>query len=87
MRQSPKTAKGIFLAALDADPAERAVVLDGLCAGDPTLRHHVEALLRAHDEPDSFLDSPRIDLGLLDAVGNPRVALRTLRDTAESGGG
>ena len=59
MSQSPKTAKDIFLAALDADPAARVILLDDLCAGDVELRRQVEALLRDHDEPDSFLDSPR----------------------------
>ena len=62
MSQTSKSAKDIFLAALDREPAERAAVLDDLCAGDAALRRHVEALLQVHDEPDSFLDSPRIDL-------------------------
>jgi len=51
------TAKDIFLAALDADPAAWIALLDDLCAGDVELRHQVEALLQVHDEPDSFLDS------------------------------
>jgi len=56
--------RDIFLGALDAAPAERAAFLDEACAGDATLRRQVEALLRVHNEPDSLLDSPRIDLGL-----------------------
>ena len=40
-----------------------------MCAGDAALRRQVEALLRVHDEPDSLLDSPRIDLGLRDDPG------------------
>ena len=69
MPQPPKTAKDIFLAALDADPAARVVLLDDLCAGDVELRRQVEALLQVHDEPDSLLDGPRIDLGLSAETG------------------
>ena len=69
MSQPPKTARDIFLAALDADPAARVVLLDDLCAGDVELRRQVEALLQVHDEPDSFLDGPRIDLGLSAETG------------------
>ena len=64
MSQSKKTAKDIFLVALDTEPAERAAFLDEACAEDATLRRQVEALLRVHDEPDSLLDGPRIDLGI-----------------------
>jgi len=64
MPQPPRSVRDIFLGALDAAPAERAAFLDEACAGDATLRRQVEALLRVHNEPDSLLDSPRIDLGL-----------------------
>ena len=40
------------------DPAARAAYLDGACGGDAGLRSRVEALLRAHDQPDSLLDHP-----------------------------
>jgi eukaryotic-like serine/threonine-protein kinase len=60
----PRTAKDIFLAALDRQPAERGALLDEACAGDAALRRQVEALLRVHDEPDSLLDRPRIPLNL-----------------------
>ena len=40
------------------DPAARAAYLDGACGGDAGLRARVEALLRAHDRPDSFLGTP-----------------------------
>ncbi len=56
--------KAIFLAAAEkATPAERAAFLDGACAGDAALRHRVEALLKAHDEPGSFPVEPPIDRG------------------------
>ena len=44
MSEIPRTAKDIFLAALDVDPAERAALLDAACAGDAALRAQVEAL-------------------------------------------
>jgi WD40 repeat protein/serine/threonine protein kinase len=49
----------IFSAALDIeDPAERAAYLDRACAGDPTLRHRLAALLGAHQPASSFLERP-----------------------------
>ena len=47
----------IFIAALDKPTeAERAAFLAEACAGDERLRRRVEALLRAHSEPDDLLD-------------------------------
>ncbi len=55
--------EAIFAAALGkASPAERRTFLAEACAGDDALRASVEALLQAHDNPDSFLE-PR-DAGL-----------------------
>jgi tetratricopeptide (TPR) repeat protein/tRNA A-37 threonylcarbamoyl transferase component Bud32 len=55
--------KAVFLAALDiATPAERAAYLDAACADDYGLRPFVEALLRAHDQHDYFLDHPPAQL-------------------------
>src|SRR5262249_27095733 len=54
--------QAVFLAAAEiAAPAERAKYLDGACDGDPGVRSRVEALLRAHDQPDSLLDAPAVD--------------------------
>jgi serine/threonine protein kinase len=56
------TEETIFLKALEqATPAERAAYLDVACAGDPALRERVEALLRSHADPDSFLDRPALE--------------------------
>ncbi|HOW71067.1 MAG TPA: serine/threonine-protein kinase [Phycisphaerae bacterium] len=66
MSTPPQNAKDIFLAVLEAEPAQRAAMLDDLCKGEEALRAQVESLLRAHDQHDSLLDSPRIDLGLPD---------------------
>ena len=53
------TERSIFLAALDRpDPADRAAYLDQACAGDADLRHRVEDLLAAHNEPGDFLEAP-----------------------------
>ena len=56
-----KRVQSIFLAALEAPAsAERAALLDRECAGDDELRRRVEILLRAHDQPDSFLAQPAV---------------------------
>jgi serine/threonine protein kinase len=75
MSQSKITAREVFLRALDAEPSQRAALLEDACAGDTGLRRQVEALLRVHDEPDSYLDKPRVDLGLDgDAAATSEVA-------------
>jgi uncharacterized protein (TIGR03067 family) len=57
----PKRIQAVFLAASEiCDSAERARFLDGACDGDPSLKSRVEALLRAHDQPDSLLDHPPV---------------------------
>jgi len=50
-----KNPRDIFLDALDRAPADRAAYLDEACGDDAALRHRVEALLRAHDDPGAFL--------------------------------
>jgi serine/threonine protein kinase len=85
MPTDPARAQAVFLAAADlADPAERAAYLDRECAGDATLRHRVEALLRAHDQPDSILDAPIVPA----AGGETRTQARPeLADTRTHGDG
>jgi tRNA A-37 threonylcarbamoyl transferase component Bud32 len=59
--RDPETAmneRDIFINALQKDPAERPAYLDEACAGNPALRRRIDALLKAHDDPDGFLDSP-----------------------------
>jgi WD40 repeat protein/tRNA A-37 threonylcarbamoyl transferase component Bud32 len=53
--------QAIFLAALDKEPAERAAFLDEACAGNETLRHGVETLLRLHAAPHHFLEVPVVE--------------------------
>jgi eukaryotic-like serine/threonine-protein kinase len=62
MPPAPDRVKAVFMAALDADPAARPAVLDGMCAGDEELRRRVEAMLRANDRADPLLDQPAADL-------------------------
>ncbi|HUT91553.1 MAG TPA: protein kinase [Thermoguttaceae bacterium] len=51
--------ESIFEQAIEkASPEERTAFLEEACAGDRELRAKVEALLRAHDHPDSFLGRP-----------------------------
>jgi WD40 repeat protein/serine/threonine protein kinase len=55
----PERVQAVFLAASEQQSAAgRAAVLDRLCSADADLRQRVEALLRAHEAPGSFLESP-----------------------------
>src|SRR5262249_51120686 len=56
---STMSERDIFTAARQmTDPAARSAYLDEACGGDSALRGRVEALLRAHGQPDSLLDAP-----------------------------
>lgn len=48
----------IFYAAIKLGYEERAAFLSRMCALDNELRAEVESLIRAHEEPSNFLDSP-----------------------------
>jgi|GEM_PF-1293308 len=50
--------ESLFHEALQKPPQERAGFLDQACADDRILRQHVEMLLRAHENPGSFLAKP-----------------------------
>jgi len=52
---------------LDATPDQRRARLDTLCADRPDLRARVEALLKAHDSADGFLDASPAIAALPDA--------------------
>jgi tetratricopeptide (TPR) repeat protein len=58
MPADPQRVKDLFIAVSEVPAAERAAVLDRVCAGDADLRKRVEALLNAHEEPNSFLNAP-----------------------------
>lgn len=50
--------RAVFEDALREEPARRAAFLDDACDGDAALRAHVERLLNAHHDLDSFLAQP-----------------------------
>ena len=47
---------------LERAPIKRAAFLDEACAGDESLRKQVEALLTAHEEAGSFIESPAMEV-------------------------
>src|SRR5262245_11246546 len=59
MPVNPKRVQAVFLAVVEhKDPTVRAAFLDRECGANAELRQRVESLLRANDEPGSFLDQP-----------------------------
>ena len=64
MLLNPKRVQAIFLEAVDYhDAAEREVILHRGCGEDGELRGRVEALLRAHDRFDEFVNQPLVGSG------------------------
>ena len=53
---SPNREEGIFHAALQLPPAERAGYVEKACGEDAPLRRRVEGLLQAHDQAGEFLE-------------------------------
>ncbi|MCX6928624.1 MAG: tetratricopeptide repeat protein [Verrucomicrobia bacterium] len=58
MSEQPDREVAVFNAAVELPAAERAAYLDKACAVDTTLRQQVEALLRAHDQAEGFMEAP-----------------------------
>src|SRR5262245_45991028 len=54
--------QAVFLEAAELPLSARAALLDCACGTDAELRRRVEALLKAHDAPGSFLMKPAFDL-------------------------
>src|SRR5262245_5705422 len=50
----------LFAEALGKQGAARAAFLDEHCKGDIELRKRLDGLLRAHDQPDPFLEAARV---------------------------
>jgi serine/threonine-protein kinase len=50
--------KEIFHAAMALPPSERVTYLDRVCEGNPSLRRHVESLLKSAEETGNFIDVP-----------------------------
>ena len=68
MNSIPMDEEAIFLGAIEKDASQqRGAFLDEACAGNRRLRQRVEALLKSHQQADSFLKEPPIDF---DAVSH-----------------
>lgn len=66
--------KGVFLAAIELAPEDRAAFLAQACADKSELRLQVDRLLRSHDDAGLFLLSPAmVDAGVISAGGGSRV--------------
>lgn len=50
----------LFHSALELDSEKRAAFLLEACAGDESLRRHVESLIAAHEEAGSFIECPAL---------------------------
>jgi WD40 repeat protein len=54
--------RDIFHAAVDiTDPAERSAYVEKACAGNTTLKRHVEDMLQVYPDLGKFLESPAVD--------------------------
>ncbi|HJZ96333.1 MAG TPA: protein kinase [Candidatus Solibacter sp.] len=62
----------LFEAACAREEEDRSAFLDQACAGDPELRHHVEKMLAADQQPIGLLEKPLVVLR--PATGADRVA-------------
>jgi serine/threonine protein kinase len=56
------TERDIFHSAIElSDAAARSAYLDKVCAGDATLKQHVQAMLHVYPQMGTFLESPAVD--------------------------
>src|SRR5215831_20054223 len=58
MNEPRKSAGAIFDAAIELPPERRAAYVQEACASDDAVLQRVEALLRAHESAETFMDSP-----------------------------
>ena len=64
MPLNPKRVQAVFLAAANhRDFADRTAILDRECRGDSELRQRIQALLKAHDRYDEFVNQPLVGPG------------------------
>ncbi len=83
----------LFHQALELPAEQRARFLEAACAGKPALRQRVEALLEAHANPGSFLQSPppqvaaTLDQPILERPGMQIGPYKLLEQIGEGGMG
>jgi serine/threonine protein kinase len=58
MPPPPNREVALFSAALELDAGQRGAYLAEVCADDPALRLHLEALLRVHEQAITLLETP-----------------------------
>ena len=66
-----QTVEEIFHVALDCEPGQLSAFLDKTCAGDEVLRRKIEELLAAHQQADSFIETPVANLA--SSIGKDRL--------------
>ena len=67
MPLDPKRVQAVFLEAAGYyDPPDRTAILNRECMGDSELRQRVEALLKAHDQFNDFVNQPLVGPGSWD---------------------
>ena len=94
MDPTSQKAKEIFISLADKMPEQQwEEHLEKGCEGDDSLRQRVRALLRAHAEPKSFLESPApalqatIDLPIAEKHGTVVDRYKLLEQIGEGGFG
>ena len=63
----------LFHRVIEAPPHERAALLEKACAGDAAMRQRIETLLKAHENPGSFMEKPVLAATLITPAGDQLV--------------
>ena len=94
---NPNREEALFAAALERPAEKRSDFLDGACLGDPALRQRLEALLAAHEQPETLLTTqadaarPTLKVDLAEApdeaVGQTLGRYKLLEQIGEGGCG
>jgi serine/threonine protein kinase/Tol biopolymer transport system component len=69
----------LFHRAIEFEPGRRAAFLDQACAGDESLRNRIEALLVAHAQAGSFMQTPALELEAKVLAGEQKESLNGRR--------